>query len=69
MAESLYASVEGPNGTAEIYEVTSEAEPGGMISVRPDSVWYEVRFKGQKQTFWQEGEAAATAHELAGVKF
>ena len=67
MAETLYASVEGPNGTAEIYEMTPDADAG--TSVRPDNVWYEVRFKGDKQTFWQEGEAAATAHELAGVKF
>ncbi len=69
MAEELYASVEGPKGTAEIYEVSEGEHPGGMTSVRPDSVWYEVRFQGQKQKFWQEGEAAAAAHEFAGLKF
>ena len=69
MAEELYASVDGPKGTAEIYEVSEGELAGGMISVRPDSVWYEVRFQGQNQKFWQEGEAAAAAHELTGLKF
>lgn len=65
MAESLYATVEGPKGTAEIYEV-NESEGS---SVRPDNTWYEVRFKGNREKFWQEGEAAATAYELAGAEF
>ena len=69
MAEELYASVDGPKGTAEIYEVTEGEQSGGMVSVRPDSVWYEVRFQDQKLKFWQEGEAAAAAHEFAGLKF
>ena len=69
MAEELYASIDGPKGTAEIYEVTEGQQAGAMVSVRPDSVWYEVRFKGEQQKFWQEGEAAAAAHEFVGLKF
>jgi hypothetical protein len=68
VAESLYASIEGPKGTAEIYEVVTDAN-AAIGSVRPDDVWYEVRFKGQNEKFWQEGEAAAAAHELAGLQF
>ena len=66
MPKNLYTSLEGPKGTVEIYEVNSDEEG---ISVRPDSVWYEVRFQGQNLKFWQEGEAAATAYELAGLEF
>jgi len=54
MAESLYAQVEGPKGTAEIYEVVTDALAAAG-SVRPDDVWYEVRFKGRSEKFWQEG--------------
>ena len=68
MAESLYAQVEGPKGTAEIYEVMTDANAAAG-SVRPDDVWYEVRFKDQNVKCWQEGEAAATAHELVGLQF
>ena len=68
MAESLYATIEGPKGTAEIYEVTEDAAAAAG-SVRPDSVWYEVRFKDQNLKCWQEGEAASTVHELAGLSF
>jgi len=68
VAESLYASVEGPKGIAQIYEVITDQEAVAG-SVRQDNVWYEVRFQGQNQKFWQEGEAAATAHELAGLPF
>lgn len=68
MAETLYASLEGPKGTVEIYEVMTDTLAAAG-SVRQDDVWYEVRFKGQSQKFWQEGEAAAAAHELAGLSF
>jgi len=60
--------VEGPKGIAQIYEVITDQEAVAG-SVRQDNVWYEVRFQGQNQKFWQEGEAAATAHELAGLPF
>lgn len=65
MAESLYATVEGPKGTVEIFEVNESEES----SVRQDNTWYEVRFNGNSEKFWQEGEAAATAYELAGLQF
>ncbi len=63
MAESLYASVEGPRGTAEVYEISEDSD-----SARADTVRYEVRFGSEKLSFWQEGEAMVTANELVGVQ-
>ena len=62
MAEILYASVDGPKGTVEVYEISAAPD-----SARADTVRYEVRFGEQRLAFWQEGEAMVTAHELAGL--
>jgi hypothetical protein len=52
------AVVEGPNGTAEIFEV--------MLDNR--STEYQVRFKGKTESYKSLGEAYITAGEKAGVK-
>ena len=74
MDEQLYLSVEGPNGTADIYEVPLEHEPDRWADPEYESrrfgdAVFQVRFKDQRFDFWQEGEAATVACELAGVPF
>ena len=59
MAESLYKTVEGPQGKAEVYEVISES---------PWQIAYEVRFKGQRQAYGTEGEAVIQALSACGSK-
>ena len=58
-SETIITSVEGPNGTAEVLEVQNSG------TGQPE---YQVRFKGNLQTFKSMGEAYITAKELAGVK-
>ena len=72
MGETLYTSVEGPKGTADIFEVTQEIESDrlrneSMGSSRPWDVKYEVRFGSEVQAFWAEGEAVTVAKQLTGV--
>ena len=50
--------VEGPKGTAEIYELWS---PGKAME-------YEVRFQGKTVTYKSLGEAYIEAGELTGTK-
>lgn len=74
LTESLYLSVEGPNGLVEVYEVPVSAERDrwareGWESRRQGDAVFQVRFKDQRLDFWQEGEAATVACELAGVPF
>ena len=74
MDESLYATVEGPNGTAEIFEVNQIVEPDRLYigfgsSTRIWDVQYEVRFGSQRQSFWQEGEAATVACQMVGIPY
>ena len=74
MTEELYLSIEGPNGTAEVYEVATSQEPDpgagpGLRSRRFGDAVFQVRFKDQRLDFWQEGEAATVACELAGAPF
>ena len=52
------ATLDGPNGKAEIYEVWSAGQLKG----------YEVYFGGQVESFPNLGEAYITAGEKAGVK-
>ena len=58
VAKSLYTTIEGPAGKADIFEVISES-PSWTIS-------YEVRFANERHTFETEGEATVVAHELVG---
>ena len=71
MSESLYTTVEGPKGRADVFEVTQEIEKDALASAqgtsRPWDIRYEVRFGDQRQSFWAEGEAVTVAKELAGV--
>ena len=62
MIEMLYASLEGPKGTVEVYEIVESED-----SARADDVRYEVRFAKETLSFWQEGEAMVTANEMAGL--
>ncbi|MSQ28108.1 MAG: hypothetical protein EXR51_08230 [Dehalococcoidia bacterium] len=74
MGEELYTSIEGPKGTADIYEITPESamdewQRAGFGSARPGDVRYEVRFGKTRQAFLVEGEAASVTCELAGVAY
>ncbi len=75
MSEELYTSIEGPNGTVDIYEVyPDQAERDqwqreGFGTARPGDMHFEVRFNGEVQSFLVEGEAASVAAELAGVRY
>lgn len=62
MAETLYETVEGPLGKAELYEVATR-QPNGT-----DQVAYEVRCAGQVHKFPSLGEAYIAAGELAGKR-
>jgi hypothetical protein len=62
MAETLVATVEGPLGKAEIYELTSD-QPSGALAVE-----YEVRGVGERQKFPALGAAYIAAGEAAGTK-
>jgi hypothetical protein len=59
VTEEIIATVEGPNGTAQVIEVPTN---GGK------SLEYQARFKGTSETFKSMGEAYITAKEKAGVK-
>ena len=62
MADELVTTIDGPNGKAEIYEVsTSEASGGQRFS-------YIVKFGAEKIEIPSLGEAYITAGEKAGVK-
>ena len=71
MAESLYTTVEGPKGRADVFEVTQEFEKDPLVSSqgtsRPWDIRYEVRFGSDRQSFWAEGEAVTVAKQLVGV--
>jgi len=57
-AEAPIAVVEGPKGTAEIYEI----EAGDR------SVEYQVKCNGRTETYKSLGEAYIEAGEMAGTK-
>ena len=74
MQEELYLRVEGPKGTAEVFEVPVLVDMDrwareGFESRRQGDAVFQVRFGDQHYDFWQEGEAATVACELAGVPF
>ena len=60
MADEIVATVDGPNGIAEIVEVPKIAGDGGQ------QLEYVVTFGGERQTFRSLGEAYITAGELSG---
>ncbi len=57
--KSSLTVVEGPNGKAELFEVTEE---GSTVSTE-----YMVEFKGKSTTYLTMGEAYIEAGELAGT--
>ncbi len=59
MARSLYTTLEGPKGKAEVYQATDETGPG--------SEEYVVVFNGREQRFGAEGEAMVVAMDLVGT--
>ena len=59
--EDLLTEIEGPNGTAVIYEITL---PGASLI----EVEYKVVFQGQEVRFPSMGEAHVKANELVGIK-
>jgi len=59
---SLLASFEGPNGKAEVFEVTTT----GDQKPRVETVVYEIIFKGETQTRKTMGEASVVASALSG---
>jgi hypothetical protein len=59
--EELLTEIEGPNGTAVIFEVTL---PGTSLI----EVEYKVVFGGQETRFPSMGEAHLLANELVGLK-
>ena len=72
VSESLYTTIEGPKGVAEVYEVTQDqekdaAQKENMASARVSDVLYEVRFGDKREGFWQEGDACSFAMFLAGL--
>lgn len=62
MADTLVATIEGPLGKADLYEVTRTLPDGAM------EVQYEVRKGSQVQKFPALGAAYITAGELTGAK-
>jgi hypothetical protein len=59
--DSLIATVEGPKGTAEIFEI-EVPDTGQTIEVQ-----YAVVFQGQRHPFPSMGEAHLLANELVGI--
>ena len=62
MSDALVASVEGPLGKAEVYEVTTTTA-GGALEIE-----YEVRKGNEVQKFPALGAAYIVAGELTGSK-
>lgn len=62
--ELLLTEVEGPSGTAEIYEVTlaSDRPAGGVLEVE-----YVVVFAGERHMLPSMGEAHLLANQLTGL--
>ena len=61
MEDELVVTVEGPKGTAHVYEVPTNAGDGGM------RLEYRVQFGRQTQQFLSLGEAYIVAGELSGT--
>ena len=61
MEKTLVATLEGPLGKAEIYEVPQANADGGL------QLQYEVLFNGQTETYRALGEAYLEAGESASA--
>jgi len=62
MAETLVATVEGPLGKADLYEVTKNLADGAL------EVEYEVRTGSEVRKFAALGAAYIEAGEMTGTK-
>jgi hypothetical protein len=62
MADTLVATVEGPLGKAELYEITRNLADGAL------EVEYEVRVGSEVRKFAALGAAYIEAGELTGSK-
>ena len=62
MTDALVATVEGPRGKAELYEITS-TDPDGVLAIT-----YEVRQGAEVHRFSALGAAYIAAGELTGAK-
>ena len=62
MADTLVATIEGPLGKADLYEVTSTLASGAL------ALEYEVRTGSEVQRFAALGPAYIAAGELTGTK-
>ncbi|MSQ28111.1 MAG: hypothetical protein EXR51_08245 [Dehalococcoidia bacterium] len=59
MPESVYMSLDGPKGKADVVQL-SPAD-------KPREVQWEVRYQGQRHSCSAEGEASIVAMELVGT--
>lgn len=59
MSEELFATVDGPKGSAEIFEVSPDPNKPGLSE-------YEVRFQGRSVSYKTLGEAYIEAGDLSG---
>lgn len=68
--EIIYATLSGPNGRAEVYEISEvlidRTLPDSLHGGRPVDVHFEVRFGTERQSLFTESEAMLTAQELVG---
>ena len=63
MGREQYLSVQGPKGTATVYEVTDD-------SASASRAWepaYEVEFSGSVTRYTSEGEAITVAPQVTGA--
>ena len=66
MAErTLITTIEGPNGNAEVYEVSEGPTTTATSGVA--STVYEVVCGGKTESVMTLGEASIIAHELSGA--
>ena len=62
---TLITAIEGPKGTAEVWELSEEQT--GTVTSGVASSTYEIVCGDQKETTLTLGEASIVAHEFAGV--
>ena len=62
---SLITTIEGPKGSADVYEVSEG--PSTTATSGVDTTVYEVVCGSERQTVPTLGEASIIAHELSGA--
>ena len=67
MKREHYFTVEGPEGTAEIYEILDEQYETVKERNSFEPV-YEVAYRGKSETFSSEGEAITVAQQKVGAR-